>query len=199
MAPKVDTSDPRIQKLLEQFATISFTGQKANETLRNAKTSETLSTLIEKNQLEGKGLDAKKGQLVVSAATVAPPSLDLEKRSYIVQRILDGSLDSADRINEAGKYLASVSDVNSVDKAAFDQACGVGEYLISFLPTQRMRYIKQTHVLEPQVFLLERPQGIYYDSDLFSLFVQILNWLLTLLSQFYRSRRHAGTDKRNHW
>ncbi|MCO5585049.1 hypothetical protein L7F22_038981 [Adiantum nelumboides] len=128
MAPKVDTSDPRIQKLLEQFATISFTGQKANETLRNAKTSDTLSTLIEKNQLSSKGLDAKKGQLIVSAATVAPPSLDLEKRSYIVQRILDGSLDSADRINEAGKFLASVADVNSVDKPAFDKACGVGEY-----------------------------------------------------------------------
>lgn len=130
MAPKVDTSDPRIQKLLEQFATISFTGQKANETLRNAKTSDTLSTLIEKNQLSNKGLDAKKGQLIVSAATVAPPTLDLEKRSYIVQRILDGSLDSADRINEAGKFLANVSDINNVEKAALDKACGVGEYLM---------------------------------------------------------------------
>lgn len=127
MAPKVDTSDPRIQSLLEQFASISFTGQKANETLRNTKTSETLSTLIEKNELSKKGLDAKQGQLIVSAATVAPSSLDLEKRSYIVQRVIDGSLDSADRINEAGKYLSSVSDLKNVNKEAFDQACGVGE------------------------------------------------------------------------
>ena len=175
MAPKVDTSDPRIQKLLEQCATISFTGQKANETLRNAKTSDTLSTLIEKNQLSSKGLDAKKGQLIVSAATVAPPSLDLEKRSYIVQRILDGSLDSADRINEAGKFLASVADVNSVDKPAFDKACGVGEYPMKSKTNTKDEIYQTNACIRAAGISFERPNGIYYDSDFLVIFVQIFD------------------------
>lgn len=127
MAPKPDTSDPRVQKLLEQFASISFTGQKANETLRNTKTSDTLAALIEQLDLGDKKLDAKKGQLVVSAASAAPASLDLQRRAYIVRRIIDDSLDSADRVNVAAKFLASVPDAGDIDQKTFDEACGVGE------------------------------------------------------------------------
>jgi hypothetical protein len=128
MAPKPDLSDPKVKELLERFASISFTGQKANETLRNAKTSDVLSTLIERKQLGGKGLDAKQGQLVVTVASAQPATLSVEAREYILDRVLDGSLDSADRINVAAKYLAGVADVREVDKAAFDKECGVGEY-----------------------------------------------------------------------
>lgn len=129
MPPKVDTSDPRVQRLLEQFASISFTGQPANETVQNAKRSEVLSQLIEKNHLGDKKLDAKSGALIVAAASNPPASLTFDQRSYVVQRIVDGSLLSADRVKEGCKYMGGVSDVDKIDTADFDKACGVGELI----------------------------------------------------------------------
>lgn len=128
MAPKVDLSDPAVKKLLDQFASISFTGQKANETLRNAKTSDALSSLITALDLGSKNLDSKQGILVTVAASSPPATLDLEKRKYIVERIVDGSLTTNERVSVACKYIANVDNVASVNKAEFDEACGVGKY-----------------------------------------------------------------------
>jgi len=127
MPPKVDTSDPEVKRLLEQFASISFTGQKANETLRNAKRAEVLSKLIEKSHLAEKKLDTKGGALIVAAASNAPNDLSFECRSYVIERIVDGSLTTTDRVSEACKYMGNVEDPTKVDKAAFDTSCGVGE------------------------------------------------------------------------
>lgn len=127
MALKVDSSDPDVKRLLDQFATISFTGQKATETVRNAKRAEVLSQLIEKNGLADKKLDVKSGALVVAAASNPPADLSVESRSYVVSRIIDGSLTSTDRVTEACKYMGGISDVDKIDKASFDEACGVGE------------------------------------------------------------------------
>lgn len=127
MAPKADTSDPRVQRLLEQFASISFTGQKAAETLRNAKTSDALSALIQRLDLGSKGLDAKQGTLVTVAASSPPATLDVDRRAYVVQRILDGSLVSNDRVAVACKYMSDIKSVERVDKVSFDETCGVGE------------------------------------------------------------------------
>lgn len=127
MPPKLDTSDPKVQRLLEQFASISFTGQPANETVQNGKRSEILSQLIERNQLGDKRLDAKGGALIVAAASNPPNSLSFDQRNYVVQRIVDGSLLSVDRVKEGCKYVAGVSDIDKIDKADFDKACGVGE------------------------------------------------------------------------
>jgi hypothetical protein len=127
MPPKADASDPKVQRLLEQFATISFTGQKANEAVRNIKKAEVLSQLIEKNNLADRKLDTKGGALIVGASSNPPNDLAFESRDYVVQRILDGSLTTTDRVAEACKYMAGVQDATAVDKASFDQACGVGE------------------------------------------------------------------------
>jgi hypothetical protein len=127
MPPKPDTSDPNVKRLLDQFASISFTGQKANETIRNAKRSEVLSTLIERCQLADREVDSKGSALIVAAASNPPNELSLESRSYVIERIMDGSLTNTDRVSEACKYMATVQDPTKVDKAAFDAACGVGE------------------------------------------------------------------------
>ncbi|PWN90706.1 glutaminyl-tRNA synthetase [Acaromyces ingoldii] len=123
MPPKVDTSDPEVARLLAQFESISFTGQKANETLRNAKTANNLSALIERCGLASKSLDAKQGSLVAAVAASAPNDLSLEKRAYVVERIVDGSLHSADRVTIACKFVAGH---DNIDKTQFDEACGVG-------------------------------------------------------------------------
>lgn len=124
MPPKVDTSDPEVARLLTQFESISFTGQKANETLRNAKTANNLSALIERCDLASKQLDAKQGSLVASVAASAPNDLSLEKRAYVVERVVDGSLPSNDRVTIACKFVAGQDKIN---KEQFDEACGVGE------------------------------------------------------------------------
>ncbi|UZJ54985.1 hypothetical protein CBS101457_004305 [Exobasidium rhododendri] len=133
MPPKLDTSDPEVKRLLEQFASIGFAGQKAEETVRNAKKSEVLSRLIERNQLAEKKLDAA---LIVAAASNPPKDLSLEQRSYVVERIADGSLNNTDRVSEACKYVGSIEDPGKVDKSAFDAACGVG-VSVSALDVQR--------------------------------------------------------------
>jgi hypothetical protein len=125
MPPKVDTSDPHIKRLSEQFASIGLIDPKAEETLRNAKKSEVLSTLIEKNEIAEKKLDTT---LVVAAASNPPKDLSIEQRSYVVERIADGSLNTTDRVSEACKYVHGVEDPAKIDKAGFDAACGVGEW-----------------------------------------------------------------------
>ena len=39
MPPKVDSSDPEVARMLELFATISLTGQRATDTVKNARLS----------------------------------------------------------------------------------------------------------------------------------------------------------------
>lgn len=134
MAPKPDSLDADGQRFLDQFASISFTGQKAKETLRNASRAEVLAKLIEERQLGDKKLDVKGGALVVAAASSPPADLAFESRSYVVERIIDGSLDSTDRVAVACKYMADVPDASQIDKAGFDAACGVGE-CAAFYPT----------------------------------------------------------------
>lgn len=129
MPPKIDKSDPKIHDLLERFATISLTGQKAEAVLQNVKKAEVLSQMIEKNDLSSKNLDAKGATLVVAASSSPPNDLTLESRDYVVKRIIDGSLTTTDRVTEACKYMVGVEDASKVDKASFDQACGVGECL----------------------------------------------------------------------
>lgn len=142
MPPKADTSDPNVQRLLEQFATISFTGQKANEAVRNIKKAEVLSLLIEKNSLGDKKLDTKGGALIVAASSNPPNDLAFDSRDYVVQRIIDGSLSTTDRVAEACKYMARVQDPSVIDKASFDQACGVGEWTEAPVSHLKMRLSK---------------------------------------------------------
>jgi hypothetical protein len=133
MPPKPDPSDPNVQKLLSQFASIGFVGQTANNTIRNPKKAEVLSQLIEKNHLGEKNLGSKGGALIVAAASDPPNDLSFENRNYVVERIVDGSLTTTDRVSEACKYMATVQNPAEVNKDSFDAACGVGELSASVL------------------------------------------------------------------
>lgn len=122
MAPKLDTSDPQVARLLELFATISLTGQRAADTIKNPKYARALEHTITALHLDTASLDAKTGSAVVVAASSGAELPDA-KLDYIVKRIVNHDLKSTDQINTACKYAAGV-DV--IDDAAFDAACGVG-------------------------------------------------------------------------
>ncbi|KAN0064519.1 Glutaminyl-tRNA synthetase [Thecaphora frezii] len=122
MAPKVDVNDPENARLLELFASISLTGPKAIDTLNNPKHTAAIESAILDHQLAAKNLDPKTSTLVVAAAT-AKDATDPANRSYVIQRVLDASLKSADQINVAYKFLDASNGVP--DKTAFDKECGV--------------------------------------------------------------------------
>ncbi|KAE8219666.1 hypothetical protein CF319_g6681 [Tilletia indica] len=133
MAPaKVDTSDPAVASLLDLFASsLSLTGPKAIDIVRQPKQATALEEAIKTHNLNtlSTPLDAKTGALVVSAVTSSGGSgLNEEKRKYVVQRVLDGSLRTTDQVTAALKYLDNKSESvpSSADQAGFDAACGVG-------------------------------------------------------------------------
>ena len=122
MAPKLDTSDPQVARLVDLFATISLTGQRAADTIKNPKYAHALEQTITSLHLDQKQLDAKTGGSVVVAAS-SGCDLPEAKLNYVVERVLRQDLKSTDQIQTACKY---VTDVDSIDDAAFDAACGVG-------------------------------------------------------------------------
>ncbi|PWN53776.1 putative glutamine-tRNA ligase [Violaceomyces palustris] len=124
MAPKVDVNDPAVKSLLELFATISLTGPKALETVKNKKFSNAIADAIKSNGLSDKGLDTKSSALVVTAATSCA-DLEPTKRDYVIQRVLDGSLKTTDQINTASKYVANLPGQPEANE--FDVECGVEE------------------------------------------------------------------------
>lgn len=153
MAPKIDPKDPAVARLVDLFATISLTGQKAIDTIRNPNLCSSLENVIEKEGLSTKGLDAKGGTLVVSAVTLGI-NLPEEKRSYVVRRILDGSLKTTDQVSGACSWMRMMSSIGpllisisllsasprtaackyieplsgEVDQSEFDRECGVGKW-----------------------------------------------------------------------
>lgn len=125
MPPKLDANDPAIKEVCDLFATISFTGAKAQETARKPAQAALISDAIRSHKLGEAGLDAKQGQLVVSAI-VGGEALGEGRRSYLVERTKSGELDSDDRVKTAIKYLASLDPAAPIDDEAFNAACGVG-------------------------------------------------------------------------
>ncbi|WFD07275.1 glutamine--tRNA ligase [Malassezia vespertilionis] len=123
MAPKLNVQDPEIARLLELFATISLTGQRAQDTVKNEKYARALEQTITSLHLDQANLDPKHSSFVVVAAS-SGADLPGEKRDYIVRRILSNDLKSTDQINTACKYIAS--EDMPLDAHAFDAACGVG-------------------------------------------------------------------------
>ncbi|WFD00806.1 glutamine--tRNA ligase [Malassezia yamatoensis] len=122
MAPKLDVNDPQVKSLLELFAKISLTGQRAEDTVKNAKYARSLEQVIHALKLDEANLDAKTSSAVVVAAS-SGADLDATKREYVVKRVLNGDLKSSDQIQTAVKYVASHS---TIDPTEFDQECGVG-------------------------------------------------------------------------
>lgn len=122
MPPKVDLNDPAIKELLDTFATVSITGSKATETLKNRKQADAIAALINRNALAHKNLDAKQGAFVV---TIASSNIPDDKKDYAVGRALSGALDTDDRVKAAVKYLGTLGD-QPVEEGTFDQECGVG-------------------------------------------------------------------------
>lgn len=123
MAPKVDASDPQVARLLELFASISLTGQRAADTVKNPRYARALEHVITSQRLGEAQLDAKQSSFVVVAASSGCELPD-DKLEYVVRRIVARDLRSTDQINTACRYLAGVS--GAVDDQAFDKECGVG-------------------------------------------------------------------------
>ena len=98
MPPKLDLSDPAVSELVALFKSIGLDQKKAEDVVGSAKTSQSLRELIESNGLPDKGLDAKQGTLL-SGFAVQAPKLGPEERTYAVNKIVDGSLKSADQVS----------------------------------------------------------------------------------------------------
>ena len=123
MAPKLDTSDPHVARLVDLFATISLTGQRAADTIKNPKYARALEHAISAHGLDKKHLDAKTGSAVVVAASNGADLPD-HKLDYIIERVVRKDLVSTDQIQTACEYAASVDTLD--DDAAFNEHCGVG-------------------------------------------------------------------------
>lgn len=123
MAPKLDTSDPHVARLVDLFATISLTGQRAADTIKNPKYARALEHAISAHGLDKKHLDAKVGSAVVVAASNGADLPD-HKLDYIIDRVVRKDLVSTDQIQTACAYAASVDTLD--DDAAFNEHCGVG-------------------------------------------------------------------------
>ena len=122
MAPKLDVNDPQVARLLDLFAKISLTGQRAQDTVKNAKYARSLEQVIHALRLDEANLDAKTSSAVVVAASNGA-DLAPEAREYVVRRVLKGDLKSTDQIQTAVKYVAAH---DAIDDADFDTQCGVG-------------------------------------------------------------------------
>ncbi|WFD32096.1 glutamine--tRNA ligase [Malassezia sp. CBS 17886] len=121
MAPKLDPADPAVARLLALFESISLTGQRAQDTVKNPKYARSLERVITSLGLGDKGLDAKTSSMVVVAASHGA-DLPADKLDYVAARIVGGDLRTADQIHAACAFVAA----SDVDKDAFDRACGVG-------------------------------------------------------------------------
>lgn len=122
MAPKLDVNDPQVARLLELFSKISLTGQRAQDTVKNAKYAASLEQVITSLHLDEANLDAKTSSLVVVAASNGC-DLAEAKRAYVVQRIVKGDLKSTDQVTAALKFVGAH---DAIDDNEFDEACGVG-------------------------------------------------------------------------
>lgn len=103
MAPKIDLQDPQVIQLLELFSSISLTGQKAQDALKNSTQSSCLQSILKDEELnlesKGKQLDSKVNNLIVVASTtLTDPELQIGSRKYVVKRVMDESLKSSDQV-----------------------------------------------------------------------------------------------------
>lgn len=103
MAPKIDLQDPQVIQLLELFSSISLTGQKAQDALKNSTQSSCLQSILKDEELnlesKGKQLDSKVNNLIVVASTtLTDPELQIGSRKYVVKRVIDESLKSSDQV-----------------------------------------------------------------------------------------------------
>lgn len=144
MAPKLDTSDPNVARLVDLFATISLTGQRAADTIKNPKYARALEHVIKSRKLDELHLDPKDGSAVVVAASSGADLPDA-KLEYVVDRVLKHDLKSSDQIQTACKYVASN---DSMDDAAFDAACGVGVVITPERCATAVRTYMQAHSAE---------------------------------------------------
>ncbi|WFD26444.1 glutamine--tRNA ligase [Malassezia nana] len=152
MAPKLDTSDPQVARLLDLFSKISLTGQRAADTVKTPKYARALEQVIQALHLDERGLDAKTGSMVVVAAS-AGCDLPANKLEYVVERIVRKDLKTTDQIQTACQYVAPDSvDLN--DTAAFDVHCGVG---VEVSPEQCRNVVVQ--VMDAQAELLAQAGG----------------------------------------
>lgn len=122
MAPKLDVNDPQVARLLKLFATISLTGQRAQDTVKNAKYARSLEQVIHALRLDEANLDAKTSSAVVVAAS-SGADLAPAAREYVVKRVVKGDLKTTDQIQTAVQYVATH---DPIDDADFDTQCGVG-------------------------------------------------------------------------
>ncbi|PWN38732.1 hypothetical protein IE81DRAFT_79086 [Ceraceosorus guamensis] len=113
-------------QLLELFSRISLSGPKALELTRLPAQSKALQEVIEDLPSEVGQLDQKvSGLIVLVCAPANLKGVERSQRNYLVRRVLDGSINTSDKVTAAAKFLFSSQP--EVDQAAFDEACGVGE------------------------------------------------------------------------
>lgn len=85
------------------FKSIGLSDAKASEAAKGPKSAASLKELIEENSSVMTGLDEKKAGLAVSLAGSLSKAgvLSAEARTYLLARIVDGSLKSVDQVTGA--------------------------------------------------------------------------------------------------
>lgn len=145
---KFDATDPNVQSLLSHFQAINLSSTKANETVRNPKSANSLKEIIDRNNLTKANLEEKQGNLVLQLA-LQGLKLDAVQQDYIVKYVTDGKLKSGDQIGGAYYFTMSTMQprlIHSVtvaisylekhslpiDEKDFESQCGVGMKLTYF-------------------------------------------------------------------
>lgn len=145
---KFDATDPSVQSLLSHFQAINLSSTKANETVRNPKSANSLKEIIDRNNLTGANLEEKQSNLVLQLA-LQGLKLDTVQQDYIVKYVTDGKLKSGDQIGGAYYFdmsmmqlclihgiIVAISYLEKhplpVDEKDFESHCGVGTKLAYF-------------------------------------------------------------------
>ncbi|TEB35799.1 glutaminyl-tRNA synthetase [Coprinellus micaceus] len=130
------------------FKTMSLSDSKAAEAAKSPKSASILKELIESNSSISQGVEEKQASLIVALASSLSKAgaVGTEERTYIVVKILDGSLKSVDQVAAAVKYTES--HTAPLDDAEFDKECGVG---FSIEPAQIVAHVKTYLTSNPSV------------------------------------------------
>ncbi|KAI8391013.1 tRNA synthetases class I, catalytic domain-containing protein [Radiomyces spectabilis] len=111
-----------MEDLIPVFTKIGLSEQKAKDTAKNKKLAPMLEAVIDDANAREAGCDKDVGNLLYNLASTITKDAQ-SHRAYMVKRIVNGDLKTADQVAAAIKYC---EQVDTIDDKNFDEAAGVG-------------------------------------------------------------------------
>uniref|UniRef100_A0A1I7UIQ5 Probable glutamine--tRNA ligase n=1 Tax=Caenorhabditis tropicalis TaxID=1561998 RepID=A0A1I7UIQ5_9PELO len=108
----------------EDLLNLGLSDTKATETLKNAKLTQTIGTIVSEAKKTGEELNKAKGTLLYQLATKLKPQV-VAHASLVVKYIMNEGIKTEPQLSAAIEYLLSNS-VKGIEVGAFEKSCGVG-------------------------------------------------------------------------